>query len=78
MEQGAPDAHGRVMLQDWELGLAVNHALRYLKPDKELKAAIEKGRMRTREDVKREVERLLADESIRKPRILRFFREYFD
>ena len=28
---GQPDGHGRVMLQDWELGLAVNHALRYIK-----------------------------------------------
>ena len=32
-EHGEPDQHGRVMLQDWELGLAVNHALRYIKPD---------------------------------------------
>ena len=75
---GKPDEHGRVMLQDWELGLAVNHALRYIKPDEELRTAIVEGRMRTKEDVKREVERMLADESIRKPRILRFFRDYFD
>jgi hypothetical protein len=34
--------------------------------------------MRTRDDVKREVQRMLADDSIRKPRILRFFRDYFD
>ena len=34
--------------------------------------------MRTRADVKREVDRMLADDSIRKPRILRFFRDYFD
>ena len=34
--------------------------------------------MRTRADVKREVERMLADDSIRKPRVLRFFRDYFD
>jgi len=34
--------------------------------------------MRTREDVGREVTRMLEDESIRKPRILRFFRDYFD
>ena len=27
-EAGKSDEHGRVMLQDWELGLAVNHALR--------------------------------------------------
>ena len=73
-----PDQHGRVLLQDWELGLAVNHALRYIQPDKELRKAIAEGRMRTRADVKREVERMLSDESIRKPRILRFFRDYFD
>jgi len=77
-ERGIPDQHGRVMLQDWELGLAVNHALRYIKPDEELRAAIIDGRMRTKADVKREVERMLADNSIRKPRVLRFFRDYFD
>lgn len=78
VEAGQPDRYGRVMLQDWELGLAVNHALRYIKPDAELKAAIVEGRMRTKEDVKREVERMLADDTIRKPRILQFFRDYFD
>jgi hypothetical protein len=77
-ENGKPDRHGRVMLQDWELGLAVNHALRYIQPDDELRKAIVDGRMRTRADVKREVERILAADSIRKPRILRFFRDYFD
>lgn len=77
-EQGEPDEHGRVMLQDWELGLAVNHALRYIQPDDDLRTAIIEGRMRTKEDVRREVERMLADDSIRKPRILRFFRDYFD
>lgn len=77
-EHGQPDEHGRVMLQDWELGLAVNHALRYLQPDAELRRAIVEGRMRTREDVRREVTRLLEDDSIRKPRILQFFRDYFD
>ena len=66
------------MLQDWELGLAVNHALSYIKPDEQLRKAIMEGRMRTRADVKREVQRMLADDSIRKPRILRFFRDYFD
>ena len=78
VESGKPDEHGRVMLRDWELGLAVNHALRYIKPDEQLRTAIIEGRMRTREDVKREVERMLADDSIRKPRIMRFFRDYFD
>jgi Protein of unknown function (DUF1588)/Protein of unknown function (DUF1592)/Protein of unknown function (DUF1585)/Planctomycete cytochrome C len=77
-EKGEADRDGRVMLQDWELGLAVNHALRYLKPDDALRYAIVDGRMRTKDDVKREVARMLADDSIRKPRVLRFFREYFD
>ena len=75
---GEPDAHGRVLLQDWELGLAVNHALRYLKPDEPLRQAILDGRMRTREDVQREVTRMLDDDRIRKPRVLQFFRDYFD
>lgn len=77
-ESGQADEYGRVILQDWELGLAVNHALRYIKPDEELRSAIVEGRMRTRADVRREVERMLADDSIRKPRILKFFRDYFD
>ena len=77
-EGGKPDKHGRIMLQGWELGLAVNHSLRYIKPDTELRQSIADGRMRTRKDVEREVTRMLADESIRKPRILRFFRDYFD
>lgn len=77
-EDGESDEYGRVMLQDWELGLAVNHALRYIKPDEELRNAIINGRMRTRDDVRREVQRMLADDTIRKPRILRFFRDYFD
>jgi len=78
VEYGKPDAHGRVMLQDWELGLAVNHALSYLRPDDTLRKAITEGRMKTRDDVKREVTRILADESMRKPRVLRFFRDFFD
>ena len=77
-ETGAPDEHGRVMLQDWELGLAVNHALRYIKPDPPLRQAIVEGRMRTRDDVDREIARMLADPAIRKPRVLRFFRDFFD
>jgi len=78
VQTGSPDKHGRIMLQDWELGLAVNHALRYIKPDESLRRAIVQGRMRTRADVQREVQRMLADDSIRKPRVLQFFRDYFD
>ena len=72
------DEYGRVMLQDWELGLALNHALSYIRPDQTLRRAITEGKMRTKEDVKREITRMLDDDSIRKPRVLQFFREYFD
>lgn len=78
VEKNKMDAHGRAMLQDWELGLAVNHALSYIQPDAQLRKAIVEGRLRTREDVEREVTRMLADQSIRKPRVLRFFRDFFD
>ena len=78
VKYGKPDQYGRVMLQDWELGLAVNHALRYIKPDAQLRKAIVEGRMQTRIDVEREVTRMIADDSIRKPRVLRFFRDFFD
>ena len=78
VESAEADQYVRIMLQDWELGLAINHALSYIKPDRELRQAIAEGRMRTRADVAREVTRMLNTESIRKPRILRFFRDYFD
>lgn len=77
-EEGEPDRHGRVMLQDWELGLAVHHALQYIPPDDQLRTAIIDGRMKTRDDVEREVTRILDDPTIRTPRVLRFFRDYFD
>jgi hypothetical protein len=77
-EQGTPDAFGRVMLQDQELALAINAAFSYIPPDPILKNAAREGRMKTREDVEREVTRILDDDSIRKPRMLQFFREYFD
>lgn len=77
-ESGTPDEHGRVMLGGWELALAVNGAFSYLGPDVLLKQAVEDGRLSSREDVAREVKRILNDERIRKPRVLQFFREYFD
>ncbi|MEQ8789205.1 MAG: DUF1588 domain-containing protein [Pirellulaceae bacterium] len=75
---GTPDQYGRVMLQDQELATAVNAAFSYLGPDETLQQAVAQGRMKTRDDVKREVARMLEDDRIRKPRVLQFFREYFD
>lgn len=77
-DYGTPDKYGRVMLQGQELALAINAAFSYIPPDKALNQALSQGRLKTREDVKREVTRILNDDSIRKPRVLQFFREYFD
>ena len=78
-ENGKPDAHGRVMLQGDELALAVNAAFSYIRPENDhLRTALAEGHLKTREDVQREVTRILNDDTIRKPRILQFFREYFD
>ena len=75
---GSPDKYGRVMLQGQELALAVNTAFSYINHDNKLQKALVAGKLKTREDVKREVIRILNDDSIRKPRILQFFKEYFD
>lgn len=77
-QTGQPDSHGRVMLQDAELALAINGAFCYLRPDDVLLDAATNGKLRTKADVEREVDRILADDAIRKPRMLQFFREYFD
>ncbi len=77
-EQSEPDQYGRVMLQEQELALAINAAFSYLGPDETLQQAVADGRFATREDVRREVTRILDDPAIRKPRLLQFFREYFD
>ena len=77
-EYGTPDKYGRVMLEGEELVLAINHAFSYIMPNDKLYKSLAAGKLKTREDVKREVTRILNDDSIRKPRILQFFREYFD
>jgi hypothetical protein len=76
---GKPDKYGRVMLSGQELVLAINAAFSYIRPETDhLWTALANGELKTREDVRREVTRILNDDSIRKPRILQFFREYFD
>ena len=78
-EDGQPDQYGRVPLQGDELALAINAAFSYIRPENDhLRTALAEGKLKTREDVKREVTRILNDDSIRKPRILQFFREFFD
>ncbi|MFT5409132.1 MAG: hypothetical protein ACI9NC_001853 [Verrucomicrobiales bacterium] len=78
-ETGNPDEDGGVMLQAQELLLAINAAFSYIRPETDhLRTALSEGQLETREDVRREVTRILDDDSIRKPRVLQFFREYFD
>jgi hypothetical protein len=73
-----PDKYGRVALQGQELALAINGAFSYILPDAKLRESLASGKLKARADVKREVTRILNDDSIRKPRILQFFKEYFD
>lgn len=75
---GKPDEHGRVLLAPRELAFAISYALTDSSPDGPLREAASDGRLATRADVQREVTRLFDDPSIEKPRILRFFREYFE
>lgn len=60
---GEPDAHGRKMLSPREASYAIAYALTDSSPDKALKEAAEQGRLNTREDYKREVQRILKDRS---------------
>tara|TARA_B110000879_G_scaffold21912_1_gene28047 strand:+ start:35406 stop:38057 length:2652 start_codon:yes stop_codon:yes gene_type:complete len=74
---GKPVGDGRTMLSPTELAYAISYALTDQKPDQLLLEAAQNGKLTIREDVKREVTRLLEDSSIDKPRILRFFQEFF-
>ena len=75
---GEAEKYGRVMLQGEELAFAINAAFAYIDPDKKLKEALAAGKLKTREDVRREITRILKDDSFREPRVIQFFREFFD
>jgi hypothetical protein len=72
-----PDDHGRTMVTPREASYAIAYALTDRIPDAQLVQAVQSGKLNTREDLKREILRLLEDDSIEKPRILRFFQDYF-
>lgn len=59
--EGQEDEFGRRLLSPHEAARAVSYALGDRGPDEALRRAAEEGRLRTREDYRREVERLLAD-----------------
>ncbi len=71
------DAAGRSRLTPREIAVALSYALTDKRQDASLLAAADQGRFKTAQGVGQEVQRLLNDASYAKPRILRFFQEYF-
>jgi len=74
---GQPDAKGRLRLAPREIAYALSYALTNGSPDAELLTAAATGGLDSDEGVARQVERMLADSKLEKPRIMSFFREYF-
>ncbi|MEK0448721.1 MAG: hypothetical protein RL088_989 [Verrucomicrobiota bacterium] len=72
-EMGGPDG----MLTPREAAGAISAALMH-KRDGALFNAAEKGELTTREQIAAHVRRILDDPKIQKPRLLGFFREYFE
>lgn len=68
---------GRTRLPPWELARAVSLALGDRRESGIMQAA-EKGQLQSKEDVTAHVRRILDDPKIKKPGLLRFFREYFE
>jgi len=74
---GPIDEHGRQMLSPRELAFAISLTLTDGRPDRKLLEAAEEGELATKKQVEAHVRRILEDDEIEKPRLLRFFREYF-
>lgn len=72
------DEFERRFLAPRELARAVAYALTDDRPDDELLRAAAENRLVSRSDVEREVKRLLGRGPADNPRLLRFFREYFE
>jgi mono/diheme cytochrome c family protein len=75
---GKPDKHGRMMLAPRELAYAIAYALTDRHPDSILLKAASEDKLATRTEIATQVGRILNDDKINKPRILSFFREYFE
>lgn len=89
---GAEDEFGRKLMAPIEAAYAISYALKDSIPDEALMKAATEGKLKTKEDFKQQILRLLADKSkeypvdnylwhgryeIANPRILRFFRDFF-
>ena len=75
---GEEDEHGRRRMSGSELAFAISFALTDDPPTAELWSAAREGKLRTREGVRSQIERLLDDEAIAKPKTLRFSRSSLD
>lgn len=74
---GQRDVYGRTKLTPREASYALSYALTDRVPDEALIQAANSGKLTTKDDYRREVLRMLNDDSLEKPRILRFFQDYF-
>jgi hypothetical protein len=74
---GLADDTGRVRLAPQEIAFALAYALTDDRPPSWLMDAANKGKLDTQDGVAAAVRQMLDDPKLRKPRILRFFREYF-
>ncbi|MEI7701404.1 MAG: DUF1588 domain-containing protein [Planctomycetia bacterium] len=74
---GEEDSHGRRMLSGTEMAFAIAFALTDRPPDPALFQAAEAGKLNNSTDAQFQVARMLQDDAIVKPRILRFFQEFF-
>lgn len=71
------DEFGRTKLTPREASYAIAYALTDEVPDDALARAAKAGKLSSKEDYAREVTRILLDDKIEKPRLLRFFQDYF-
>lgn len=74
---GKEDSHGRRMLSGTEMAFAIAFALTDRRPDEKLLQAAKAGQLNSSADAQFQVARILKDDAIAKPRILRFFQEFF-
>lgn len=75
---GVSDEYGRSRLSPRETAFALAYALTDERPPDWLLKEAAQGKLATNEQVAAAVEKMLADEKLQKPRIMRFFHEYFE
>ena len=76
-ELGANGGSGRKVLQPLEVARAVSLALGDRR-ESGIQQAADNGQLVTKEEIAAHVQRILDDPKIKKPRLLRFFQEYFE